>query len=305
MNEDITEGYRLTKIPHKHQLLGKYDTNEVNENEKNVNSNSRLKTYDLNSKLLHKKKSFSLDSSNESCQINELQLNKKRSSITTCTSNNDTDNNDTSNSTSNNNSDEKLSSINNNYYDLNTKNANEETLKSVNNNHNKAQQTTSSVNNNDTNSKFQIQHPIPSYKSDKPVHKILNNSKSNHISVSKSLSSPLSALFSTSNPNKNKSNHSNDLGTSWSPSFYHNSLRKSLNNTSGLEANTNATEINHNNNNNNNVKNILSGYLNKYNEKTKKWKPYWFTLNQTDQQLFYFSNEKVSLVYFFGRIFEI
>jgi hypothetical protein len=64
-----------------------------------------------------------------------------------------------------------------------------------------------------------------------------------------------------------------------------------------LEANTNATEINHNNNNNN-VKNILSGYLNKYNEKTKKWKPYWFTLNQTDQQLFYFSNEKVSLVVF-------
>ena len=299
MNEDITEGYRLTKIPHKHQLLGKYDTNEVNENEKNVNSNNRLKTYDLNSKLLHKKKSFSLDSSNESCQINELQLNKKRSSITTCISNNDTDNNDTSNSTSNTNSDEKLSSINNNYYDLNTKNANEETLKSVNNNnnHNKAQQTSSSVNNNDANSKFQIQHPIPSYKSDKPVHKILNNSKSNHISVSKSLSSPLSALFSTSNPNKNKSNQSNDLGTSWSPSLYHNSLRKSLNNTSGLEANTNATEINHNNNINN-VKNILSGYLNKYNEKTKKWKPYWFTLNQTDQQLFYFSNEKVSLVVF-------
>ena len=27
-------------------------------------------------------------------------------------------------------------------------------------------------------------------------------------------------------------------------------------------------------------------------EKTKKWKPYWFSLNQEDRQLFYFSNEK-------------
>ncbi len=38
----------------------------------------------------------------------------------------------------------------------------------------------------------------------------------------------------------------------------------------------------------------LKGYLHKYNEKTKKWKPYWFSLNQTDQQLFYFSSEKKS-----------
>jgi hypothetical protein len=123
--------------------------------------------------------------------------------------------------------------------------------------------------------------------------------------VSKSLSSPLSALFSTSNANKTKSNqHTNDLGASWSPNLYNNSsLRKSFNNTSGLDANANTIEINNNNNNSNNVKNVLSGYLNKYNEKTKKWKPYWFTLNQTDQQLFYFSNEKVSLGYF--RIFVL
>ena len=32
----------------------------------------------------------------------------------------------------------------------------------------------------------------------------------------------------------------------------------------------------------------------KKDEKTKKWKPYWFSLNQNDKQLFYFSNEKVN-----------
>ena len=28
-------------------------------------------------------------------------------------------------------------------------------------------------------------------------------------------------------------------------------------------------------------------------EKTKKWKPYWFVLNHTERQLYYFANEKV------------
>ena len=38
---------------------------------------------------------------------------------------------------------------------------------------------------------------------------------------------------------------------------------------------------------------VLKGHLNKKSLKTKRWKNMYFVLNETEQQLFYFENEKV------------
>jgi hypothetical protein len=135
---------------------------------------------------------------------------------------------------------------------------------------------------------------------------ISSGSKSNnHFNVTKSLSSPIASLFFNNN-NQNKSNSTdlNPFSCSSNKSIINEILPNNY-------SNNNSTAIKTNNNDNNLIKKsdkiILKGYLYKYIEKTKKWKLYWFSLNQSDQQLFYFSNEKVKYYCFltFENITEL
>ena len=41
---------------------------------------------------------------------------------------------------------------------------------------------------------------------------------------------------------------------------------------------------------------VIKGYLNKKSQRTKKWKYMYFVLNGTEQQLYYFENQKVCII---------
>ena len=43
---------------------------------------------------------------------------------------------------------------------------------------------------------------------------------------------------------------------------------------------------------------VIKGYLNKKSQRTKKWKYMYFVLNGTEQQLYYFENQKVRIILF-------
>ena len=242
MNEEITGGYRLSKLPHKRLDI-------FTQNMPILDNNNQIMIENNNDKLITNKRD----------QIYENEILLKDSP--------------------------PLPS----YFNIGSLNS-DNTTNSSSQNLNESTTSTSS-----SNSSLLNKNSKQNLTKNKSQGSILSGTKSNnHFSVTKSLSSPITSLF-FNNINQSKSN-SNDLD--------------SFNSTSNKHINNETFTINHLNNNNNNKniitnntndnnfnkksdKIILKGHLYKYIEKTKKWKLYWFSLNQTDQQLFYFSNEKV------------
>ena len=129
------------------------------------------------------------------------------------------------------------------------------------------------------------------------------------MSLSKSFSSPLTAFFSSSSSSSSAikshktSNNKSDLASTWSTSQFKtiesnngattSKKKKKLSTSVSVEApagtsilSTTSSSSSHLNDKDE----TLTGYMYKYNEKTKKWKPHLITLNQRTAHLYFYSS---------------
>ena len=306
MNEDIIEGYRLSKLPHIRQVTSSYF------------SASRLSNGN-DEEATPKTHSTACETKEESEFLNLNLASKKMGSLTLSEQSTSTTASSSSTSSCSNNknkSDPSLNTILNGVVGDEKNNSRKGEANNKQSSHNNAETSYSHLHRgatalNNSLNKFIYQPLLTS--SHKLKIKIANSSeeetsnanyaanikskiksKPAHMSLSKSFSSPLSAFFSTSKQSQpqatlTSTRNTNNLASTWSTSQFNSNItsKKKLSSSASVEANVHnmgrvAKETGL----------FFKGYLYKFNEKSKKWKPYWFTLNQSDKQLFYFSNEK-------------
>jgi hypothetical protein len=300
MNEDITDGYRLSKLPHKRQVAKnnfqlsttlKAKTNLMTMQHSSVNNED----YDDEERHHHHQLTKNMGSLTFSDQSASSTTTSNRSSNSSC-------NCDQTVITHINESEKPVSPHSSSILKPQQQTPTSITINGKKSALNTSEEEAAASNTKviETNKHLSLKIFVNFFKTNL---KKVSKSKLSHMSLSKSFSSPLTAFFSSSSSavKSHKPSNKSDLASTWSTCQFDTTesnndattskKKKKLSTSVSVEApagtsilSTISSQLN------DNKDETLTGYMYKYNEKTKKWKPQLITLNQRMAHLYFYSS---------------